>query len=44
MVAGYCWPWSKELDKNGQLVNDVRIGDFKMPWETHEKISLPKDM
>ena len=28
---------------NGELVKDVRIGDFAMPWETHDKItSIPK--
>ncbi len=43
MVAGFCWPWSSKLDDNGELVKDVRIGDFAMPWETHGKItSIPK--
>jgi uncharacterized protein len=43
MVAGFCWPWSSKLDTNGDLVKDVRIGDFAMPWETHDKItSIPK--
>ena len=41
VVAGYCWPWSKTLDENGQLVNDVQIGSFAMPWETHEAIKKP---
>lgn len=41
VVAGYCWPWSKKLDGNGELVKDVRIGDFAMPWETHEAIKRP---
>ena len=41
MVAGFCWPWSKTLDENGELVKDVRIGDFAMPWETHMKITKP---
>ena len=32
IVAGFCWPWSNpRID--GSLVNDVRIGDFEMPWE-----------
>jgi uncharacterized protein len=39
MVAGFCWPWSQKLDENGDLVKDVRIGDFAMPWETHGKIT-----
>ena len=42
MVAGFCWPWSKELDGNGNLVKDVVIGDFAMPWETHDKITPPR--
>jgi DUF2075 family protein len=43
MVAGFCWPWSSKTDNNGELVKDVKIGDFAMPWETHDKItSIPK--
>jgi uncharacterized protein len=41
MVAGFCWPWSKTLDKNGEFVNDIVIGDFEMPWETHGDINRP---
>ena len=41
MVAGFCWPWSKNLDADGQLVRDVRIGTFAMPWETHGNITIP---
>jgi uncharacterized protein len=32
LVAGYCWPWSNELDSDGQLKKDVRIGSFERPW------------
>jgi DUF2075 family protein len=32
IVAGFCWPWS-EPNPDGSLVNDVRIGNFEMPWE-----------
>jgi DUF2075 family protein len=41
MIAGFCWPWSKTLDANGQLVKDVKIGSFAMPWETHGDITRP---
>ena len=41
IVAGFCWEWSSDLDENGQLVKDVVIGDFAMPWETHSEISKP---
>lgn len=42
IVAGFCWPWSQKLDANGELVKDVIIGNFAMPWETHGKITPPK--
>jgi len=43
LVAGFCWPWSTRLDSNGDLVKDVKIGNFAMPWETHDKLpSVPK--
>ncbi|MFH1910123.1 MAG: DUF2075 domain-containing protein [bacterium] len=42
IVAGFCWPWSQKLDSNGELVKDVVIGDFAMPWETHDKVTPPK--
>ena len=41
MVAGFCWPWSKQLDENNEFVKDVKIGDFAMPWETHGDITKP---
>jgi DUF2075 family protein len=41
LVAGFCWEWSKAPDKNGELVKDVRIGGFAMPWETHDEITKP---
>jgi DUF2075 family protein len=31
LTAGFCWPWS-DPDANGNLVNDVVIGDFQRPW------------
>ena len=38
LCAGFCWPWSSDLDSNGDLVKDVRIGSFAMPWETKDTI------
>lgn len=36
IVAGFCWPWSfPNLD--GTLVNDVKIGNFEMPWENKRR-------
>ena len=32
IVAGFCWKWSPPRP-DGTLVNDVKIGDFEMPWE-----------
>lgn len=42
LVAGYCWPWSTETNLDGSLINDVKIGDFEMPWETHTGLTPPK--
>ncbi|MDO8642167.1 MAG: DUF2075 domain-containing protein [Candidatus Woesearchaeota archaeon] len=42
LVAGYCWPWSTELDQTGNLVRDVKIEDFSLPWETHGNIKPPQ--
>lgn len=35
IAAGYCWRWSTQLAPDGDLVKDVKIGDFEMPWETN---------
>lgn len=43
MVAGFCWPWSKTPDADGNLVNDIVIGDFKRPWNAHPDIRNLKD-
>lgn len=32
IAAGFCWPWSNP-NPDGSLVNDVKIGNFAMPWE-----------
>ena len=43
LTAGFCWPWSSDPDENGDLVKDVRIGSFAMPWETKDTINpIPK--
>lgn len=43
LTAGFCWPWSSNLADDGDLVKDVRIGDFAMPWETKDTIkNVPK--
>ncbi len=35
IAAGYCWRWSTQLAPDGDLVKDVKIGEFEMPWETN---------
>ncbi len=35
IAAGYCWRWSTQLTPDGDLVKDVKVGDFEMPWETN---------
>lgn len=41
LMAGFCWPWSTNV-VNGDLVKDVQIGKFAMPWETSDKVPYPK--
>ena len=41
LLAGYAWPWSKELTPDGQLKNDVKIYEdeeliFEMPWNPQD--------
>jgi len=37
IVAGFCWKWS-DAGPDGRLVEDVVIGNFRMPWEAgHQK-------
>ncbi|MBC3986631.1 DUF2075 domain-containing protein [Streptomyces sp. AC536] len=31
ITAGFCWPWS-DPNKDGSLVNDVKIGSWERPW------------
>lgn len=40
LTAGFCWQWSDKLDTEGNLVKDVRIGDFAIPWETHRDLPV----
>lgn len=42
LVAGYCWPWSTKLNEKGELIKDVKIGNFSLPWETHGDIKPPE--
>lgn len=37
MTAGFCWPWTEAGDKNGDLVDDVVIGDYKRSWNPSDK-------
>jgi hypothetical protein len=38
MTAGFCWPWSKP--KDGVLVDDVVIGQWKRPWNNPDERRL----
>jgi DUF2075 family protein len=35
LTAGFCWSWSQP-NKNGTLVDDVVVGDFKKPWNAKQ--------
>ena len=32
MTAGFCWEWSKKLNSDNTLKNDVVIGEYVKPW------------
>ncbi|HUR62019.1 MAG TPA: DUF2075 domain-containing protein [Candidatus Thermoplasmatota archaeon] len=38
LTAGYCWPWSKDLEPDGSLREDVAIGSWKRPWNARPEV------
>ncbi len=32
VTAGFCWPWTKQVNADGTLAEDVQIGEYKRPW------------
>lgn len=49
LVAGYCWPWSREKGPDGHLVEDVVIGEWRRPWNARPELTrlppgVPKSM
>jgi len=48
LVAGFCWKWSLP-DENGNLRNDVVIGNYKRPWNANSRAkklakNIPKEV
>ncbi|WP_405498346.1 DNA/RNA helicase domain-containing protein [Nocardia sp. NBC_00511] len=43
IAAGYCWPWSdpETVDGGKRLVDDVRIGDWRRPWNAKPDKRVP---
>jgi hypothetical protein len=39
MAAGFCWPWSDPLP-SGELVSDVQVGDWQMPWNAKPEVGV----
>ena len=39
MTAGFCGPWSKKINADGTLVDDVVIGDYRRPWNAQPNAS-----
>lgn len=35
-MAGFCWPWTKEADADGELHKDVVVNDYIRPWNADE--------
>lgn len=38
LAAGFCWPWSNPAP-DGTLVDDVRVGEWSMPWNAKPEAS-----
>ena len=41
-MAGFCWPWS-DPDSQGNLRNDVKIGDYQRPWNAKPESRILAD-
>lgn len=39
VTAGFCWPWSKDLQAGGKLQDDVVIGDYRRPWNARSGVT-----
>ncbi|MGW2303886.1 DUF2075 domain-containing protein [Streptomyces sp. NPDC001809] len=37
MVAGFCWPWNEPDEKTRELPLDVRVGEWRRPWNAKGK-------
>lgn len=37
VTAGFCWEWS-DPDSDGNLLDDVVIGDYKRPWDAKNDV------
>lgn len=43
LTAGFCWPWSNP-DSEGNLIPDVKIGDWMMPWNAKSGVKLAPEI
>ncbi|QLY33494.1 DUF2075 domain-containing protein [Nocardia huaxiensis] len=43
IAAGYCWPWSdpEAIEDSKRLVDDIKIGDWKRPWNAKPEKRVP---
>lgn len=39
MTAGFCWQWSKELNTDGSLKEDVKIDNYIRPWNARDDVT-----
>jgi hypothetical protein len=43
MTAGFCWEWSQRPNRDGTLVPDVVIGEYRRPWNArHDAVRLAR--
>ncbi|KOX22477.1 MULTISPECIES: DUF2075 domain-containing protein [unclassified Streptomyces] len=39
MVAGFCWPWNEPDEKTRELPLDVKLGEWRRPWNAKGTLS-----
>ena len=39
MTAGFCMPWSKELNADGSLKEDVKVWQYIRPWNARDDVT-----
>lgn len=39
LMAGFCWPWSNQLNPDKSLIADIQIDEYRRPWNAREGLN-----